>query len=377
MPAPSSYRALRVALVCLALGVGSGAWLLLSARLVGGPAAARIQPVHALTTGVLDWACWGLLFAPARALAARFPLWGAGAWRSAAVHVPAAFAFALAQTAAFSLASLAARALLYGEPSVGGEAAAAALAVALRVKLPGGVLVALLFAAAASGLDARRRAREAELEGARLGRELAEARLASLQARLHPHFLFNALNAVQSLVRSDPDGAETMVARLADLLRGALSRAEAAEETLDDELDLLERYLDVERVRFGGRLEVRLRVDPAARGALVPTLLLQPLAENAVRHGVARRPGRARLDLAVERRGERVEIEIENDAPADAGGDGGGGLGLTSTRERLRALHGDRASLELVRSPDAAGGSRVTVRVSLPWRIGANGGGTR
>lgn len=195
---------------------------------------------------------------------------------------------------------------------------------------------------------------------------LSAARLEALRRQLDPHFLFNTLSLVTSLVEKDPAGARRMIARLSDLLRASLADDGAPEVPLHQELALVDRYLDIMRVRFAGRLDVDVRVDPAARDALVPPLVLQPLVENAVKHGVERARGPARIAIEAARDGDAVVLRVRNDAPdgpdpASPAPDGHG-LGLRTTRARLEALYGRDTGLAL---RDAAGGAEVEVRLPL------------
>jgi sensor histidine kinase YesM len=201
-----------------------------------------------------------------------------------------------------------------------------------------------------------RRARERD-------EQLARAELHALRMQLHPHFLFNALNTVQSYVRTDPDTAERMIARLGQLLRRALAGGGSQEVPLEEELDVVRAYLDIEQVRFEDRLRVRWKVDPSTYPARVPSLILQPLVENAVRHGIAPRATQGTIEIAAERRGGTLHLTVRDDGVGMAGAPGEG-VGLANTRARLRQLYGARQSLEL-----AGGSGGVCVSVSLPFRI--------
>jgi LytS/YehU family sensor histidine kinase len=185
--------------------------------------------------------------------------------------------------------------------------------------------------------------------------------------QLQPHFLFNALNTVAMLVRQgDSQSAVRMLARLSELLRHILEEAGEQEASLEEELDLLTRYLEIEQVRFGDRLEVTVDLDEDARHALVPNLLLQPLAENAIRHGIARRAASGRIELSARREADRLILQLRNDGPDLPGGwslDAGAGIGLRNTAARLRHLYGDAATLRLINS--AEGG--VEARVYIPY----------
>jgi two-component system sensor histidine kinase AlgZ len=167
------------------------------------------------------------------------------------------------------------------------------------------------------------------------------ARLSELQARIRPHFLFNTLNSAIALVRAEPARAEALLEDLSDLFRHALADAGEA-VTLAQEVALAQRYLAIEQVRFGERLRVRWELDPAANQARMPPLLLQPLVENAVVHGVEPSPGGAELKISTERRGDKVVIKVSNSvpgAPATLQRARGHGMALDNVRDRLSLLH--------------------------------------
>jgi hypothetical protein len=209
------------------------------------------------------------------------------------------------------------------------------------------------------------RYREREKEAALLHGQLAEARLEALGAQLHPHFLFNTLQGISTLLHRDPDAADRMLARLSDLLRRTLRRAESQEVSLGDELETLDNYVAIQQVRFQDRLTVEKMIGPGAEEVLVPHFVLQPLVENAIEHGIARRAGAGRITIAASRNDDHLELSISddgsgldhsNDFPVE-------GIGLGNTRRRLAALYGDRAALTL--SPARGGGLRVDLVVPL------------
>ena len=206
-------------------------------------------------------------------------------------------------------------------------------------------------------LDRERRA--AELEAG-----LARARLEALQRQLDPHFLFNALHAVSSLMYDNVRAADAMLSRLAELLRRSLARGGAAEVTLAEELELLRDYLAVEELRLDERLRVAEDVDPAALAVRVPPLSLQPLVENAVRHAVAPRPTGGSIAIAARRDGDDLCIDVVDDGPGLPPDGVREGIGLANTRARLAALYGPRGRMSL--APAGAAGVRAILRV--PWR---------
>ena len=214
-------------------------------------------------------------------------------------------------------------------------------------------------------LDYHDEARKAEVAAVRLEHGLAEARLEALRAQLEPHFLFNTLNAISTLaLKRDHDGVIRTVGRLGELLRATLDTRRAHEIPLEAELALLDPYLDIQKTRFGERIEVVLDVAPGPRDVLVPTLLLQPLVENALQHGIERIPGRGQVVIAARREGERLVLEVSDSGPGFPDPPGRGGIGLANTERRLREIHGEAAWLERASAP----GGGACVRVELPFR---------
>jgi len=195
---------------------------------------------------------------------------------------------------------------------------------------------------------------------------LAEARLQALQARIRPHFLFNSLNAVLSLIRKDPRRAERALEDLSDLFRTLMGDARRFVR-LADEIALLERYAEIEQLRLGDRLRITWELDSAPSDALLPPLVLQPLLENAVYHGVEPGTGTADVLVHIERRGDRVFARIENPyadpAPQREGGRGGNKMALENIRERLALFFDAEARMEAMQR-----GSRYSVELELPYR---------
>lgn len=200
---------------------------------------------------------------------------------------------------------------------------------------------------------------------------LAEARLRVLKMQLQPHFLFNSLNAIAAVAEENPSAAAGMTANLRAFLRRSFERADAPELTLQEELDFLQSYLAVERVRFGDRLHVSVEVGDDLERALVPALMLQPLVENAIRHGIAPRKGAGSIAIEAQRRGSDLGITVRDDGrgfPAQASMRLG--LGLANTRDRLGRMFGARQSVT-VRSEEGAG---FSVELVFPLRYGTEGG---
>jgi two-component system, LytTR family, sensor kinase len=204
-----------------------------------------------------------------------------------------------------------------------------------------------------------------QAEAAVLQARLAEAQLSALRMQLNPHFLFNTLHAISALVERDPAGVRRMIARLSELLRSTLDESAQAERTAEQEMDFVARYLDIMKIRFQDRLEVVTELDPRARAALLPTLILQPLVENAVKHGVARVRQGGRIVVRVERAGDRLRLTVRDNGPGvGPGAEEGGGLGLSNTRQRLQQMYGAGQDLRLTRL--AEGGTLAEVEV--PFR---------
>jgi LytS/YehU family sensor histidine kinase len=192
-----------------------------------------------------------------------------------------------------------------------------------------------------------------------------EAQLQALRYQLQPHFLFNTLNAISSLVVSkQPERATEMIAKLAALLRNTLSVPEAHVVTLREELAVTEEYLSIEQVRFGPRLTVSLSVSPEASQALVPRFLLQPIVENAIRHGIARCPTGGEVSITASVIEGRLRIDIENDRMDDLlhPGDEGNGLGLANTKTRLEKLYGELGSITVTTEQN----NRFLVSIQFP-----------
>jgi two-component system LytT family sensor kinase len=217
-------------------------------------------------------------------------------------------------------------------------------------------------------VDYYRKYRERELQASQLEAQLVQAQLQSLRMQLQPHFLFNTLNGIAGLVRNQENKAAVdMISGLSQLLRHALANSDRQEVTLREELDFLELYLDIEQMRFSDRLSVEIKIDPATLEALVPNLILQPLAENAIRHGIARRVSSGTVRISARIQHGLLEINITDDGPglkAEADPEGSG-IGLRNTRDRLERLYGEEYKFD-VRNREPRG---VEVTLSIPLRF--------
>jgi two-component system, LytTR family, sensor kinase len=215
-----------------------------------------------------------------------------------------------------------------------------------------------------------RRYVDREQLAATLRAQLTEAQLEVLREQLRPHFLFNALNSVSTLLHRDPQAADDMIVELSDLLRASLEHRGAHEHALSDEISLVKKYLSIMRHRFEDRLVAEVRVDDSVRDALVPQFLLQPLVENALEHGIARRAGAGCVVVAAAARGEgerenELWLSVTDDGPSSPTGlRFEEGVGLSNTRRRLEELYGDRQRLS-VGAAERGVGTRVTVVLPL------------
>ena len=223
-----------------------------------------------------------------------------------------------------------------------------------------------------------RKYREREAQAAELAVRLAQTQLQALRMQLNPHFLFNTLHAVSSLMLSDVVAANRMITRLGELLRLTLETTDQQEVPLEQELEFLRRYLEIERIRFGDRLAVRLDVEPAILDAVVPNLILQPLVENAVRHAIEPNTGPGQIELSAVRNNGELLLQVSDNGaggrPQQSPAVNGAcvmreGIGLSNTRRRLRQLYGERQSLQLKQRE--SGG--LLVRVTIPFRTKTDG----
>lgn len=235
------------------------------------------------------------------------------------------------------------------------------------MELPSDLVWYTVFASLTMLFNHYRASRDRELRLAELESEMAKVRLQALEARLHPHFLFNALNTVSSVMYEDVDRADQILTRLGDLLRRSLRHAPGAEVSLAEEIETLELYLDVIRARFGDRLQVSIDADASARCTAVPPFVLQPLVENAIRHGDPGPDREARVMVSASRENGRLILDVRDNGPGwqlppdDAIN---AGIGLSTTKRRLERQYGGDAELSL--EPAEGGGARV--RIALPAR---------
>jgi len=220
-------------------------------------------------------------------------------------------------------------------------------------------------------VEYQRSLREGQMRAAQLESHLTKARLEILRNELQPHFLFNALHSISTLMHRNVEAADEMLAQLADLLRLSLERKSVQEASLREELSVLEPYLNILRIRFGDRLSIGVNVDPALLDATVPLFILQPLVENAIRHGIDRRAGAGRIDIRAHAAGELIEISVADDGAGLSENGIREGIGLSNIRLRLEQLYGSRGAIALKGNPES--GTEVVVRIPRETMRGRNG----
>lgn len=303
---------------------------------------------RAAAVALADWYVWVLLTPGVIALARRFRLdrrhWAA----SLTVHIPVSLVCAVAKQAADTFTAMVITGIARGPTNF----------MKVHVSfLTYWAIVAITYVG-----EHYYRSRERELQTARLQTALARAQVQSLQMQIHPHFLFNTLNTIAALMREDMEAADVMIVRLGDLLRVTLATADVPEVPLSRELELVDLYLDIQRARMGERLTTRVSADAQTLHVPVPTLVLQPLVENAIRHGGGARSGPIAIEVRTRRDGDALVVEVEDDGPG-LGDDWVAGHGLENTRQRLAAAYGSTASVELL--PRRGGGA--ISRLRLPF----------
>lgn len=312
----------------------------------------------------LTWALWALCTPALFSLARRFRLipWSP---RCLCIHLLIGTILSVAHVAACVELTIWLRPYDGMSPTLFGRSFLKSLPYNLQLEL----LLYAMIIGAAHALDYYAGYREREREAARFSTELARARLHALELQLRPHFLFNTLHTIGGLVRLRRNGdAVGMIGRLGDLLRECLAAEPAQVVPLGRELALFDKYVAIEKVRFSDRLSVEVDAPAEVRRAVVPRFILQPLAENAMRHGISRVAGSARLALSVQRDGGCLRIELYNSSADPSGspdGDGGLGIGLRNTETRLRELYGPAGHIEL----RAVSGGMIAA-ISLPFREG-------
>lgn len=316
-----------------------------------------------------DWYLWAALSPFILWLARRYRF-ERETWRqSLFVHLPAGVLFALLHLALQAIVQTST-----GWTKIEGGSAWSAFLFLVPKKIHLELLTYWAIVGISHSLFYYRRYHEREAQTHRLAAELARSQLQTLQMQLHPHFLFNTLHVISELIHREPRAADRMVARLGDLLRLALEREAAPEVPLSQELEFLSKYLEIERTRFQDRLTVEIEVEPEALDARVPNMILQPLVENAIKHGIAARPEAGRIEVTAARDGQSLRIAVRDDgAGLPEGWQSGGaaqreGVGLRNTRQRLEQLYDGEHCFELREAP----GGGTEALLSIPFRVASS-----
>jgi two-component system, LytTR family, sensor kinase len=353
-PSPRAPIPWKAAVVVTAIWVGIGMFTAQSSYLVMRRSGGDANWMRIFSANLLSVLLWAAFTPFMVRIARRVPFGRGSAVRPAVIHTLACLGFAVADVVIEHLILVA-----IGSPT--GPAADLVALFLRRLFLNSLCYVAVV--AIATVIDYARTTREREAGAVRLAAQLTEARMQALQAQLRPHFLFNTLSMIAEQVHHDPAGADRMIGRLSHLLRVSLSSTEHHEVTLAEERESLAAYLDIMDVRLSGRVRVNVDISADLAGAMVPTLILQPLAENAFRHGIE--PMRRDAELSVRARATAPSLEIviaDNGRGVDAGAFREG-VGLRVVRERLEQMYGAAAAFEL--RPRVEGGTEAVVRLPL------------
>jgi two-component system, LytTR family, sensor kinase len=310
-----------------------------------------------LAEAFADFSVWAALTPLILALARRFPLFSRAWPKSLLVHVPAALLVSAVQVALHTVLDMG---FIHWNWTVDDMAAGLRQLTARTYHFGLLVYFAVVAVQQAIAYYQDQAVRASQLEA-----RLALAELQALKMQLHPHFLFNTLHAVSALMQRDVKAADQMIARLSEFLRMSLEAGGVQEVTLRRELEFLERYLEIEKIRFRDRLTVATHVAPEALDARVPNLILQPLVENAIRHGISKRRGAGRVEITALRENGTLELAVRDDGPGfPESGVVDEGIGLSNTRLRLEQLYGSRHRFEITNAP--SGG--LVVSLGIPFR---------
>ena len=356
---PGRIAPLQVFVLATLLGLIASGQHNFTMRATGGPT----DVWHALGMGMPYWYLWALCVPIVAVAARRVPLTRDAWLRNGTLHL----GIAIVVTLVHAILEIGVQHAFGIRHSTFGIFTLISLSRAFW-QLPYDLLAYAAILGMVIAADSSRRFREEQVAAAALGAELAEARLQALRSQLNPHFLFNAMNSIAMLVRKQENQrAVTMIAGLSDLLRYVLEEHPEQEVRLREELAFLQRYLAVEQARFPDRLQVTIRADEGLLDAYVPSLVLQPLVENAIKHGIARRASAGLLAISAERMNGALTLSVVDDGPGPDGSaaDAASGVGLRNVRARLQHLYGVEHGLALSGAP--GGGAVATV--TSPWHL--------
>jgi signal transduction histidine kinase len=311
---------------------------------------------EAALVSVIFAAIWALTTIVTFSVSRRFPLDRRPRLRNVAIHAVLSIIIATSESTLETATALALNREVVAGP-----------VNATLINIPIALVVYWLAVGVAHGAMFYRRYRQRDEEAAALSDRLARAELMALKSQLHPHFLFNALNTISALMHRDVKAADRMLVRLSELLRGALDHTGDQEVSLQDELNFLASYLEIEKTRLADRLTVEVDVPSNVLDARVPHMILQPLVENAIRHGISPRAAPGKVTIRARGRRDMLDLEVVDDGPGVQPkklGNGSGGLGLSNTRSRLEQLYGEGFAFD-PRNGEAGG---YRVRMSIPFR---------
>lgn len=313
------------------------------------------------TEQVPFWIVWALFSPIVFRLTARFPLDRERWWTTFLLHIPAGILFSILHFAVYFVL------LVFLKERDVMEVKSITQFWDILPKLNFGLRLwsYLLLVALGYAIDFYHRYQEGTVRATQLEMQLARAQLDALKMQLHPHFLFNTLNSISALLHKDVETADKMIARLGDFLRLTLRNSGRQEVTVSEELEFLKCYLEIERIRFQDRLTVEMSIEAQAADAQVPNLLLQPIVENAIRHGISASTAPGKLSIQAVCRNGSLQIRVKDNGPGLTGNGANyrEGVGLQNTRARLEQLYGNQQRMKMYNS--AEGG--VTVELEMPY----------
>jgi sensor histidine kinase YesM len=304
---------------------------------------------------------WAALTPVVLQLGRRFRMERTSLARTLPLHIAASLLVALVHRGSYGIIFGAYRLVYEAEPFT-----SEGLLRSLLSFIDYGILLYWMILVVDYALDYYRKYGEKELKASQLQAQLAEAHLQSLKMQLHPHFLFNTLNAISVLIKKDPEVARQTLSRLSDLLRMTLDHAGDQLVSLESELEFLDRYLKIEQTRFEDRLAIEMHIEPEALDARVPSLILQPLVENAIKHGVNEQLGRAVIGISAYRVNGELRLEVRDNGKGLENGAkdrGKEGIGLSNTRSRLQQLYGEHHRFEVATAEEGG----VIAAVNIPY----------
>ena len=315
---------------------------------------------RALKSALSDWYLMGALFYPTLWVSRRFQVTRPTQWRRILVHLVCGAVFSIVHLALYVLV----RAIVYPEDKF---AFVESFGFWFVRRFHGNIFYYLTFVVVGHALSYYRQLRERELRAAELEARLSQAQLQALKMQLQPHFLFNTLNTISEMVHEDPAAADRMITALSDLLRSTLDNTGRQHVPLKQELEFLRRYLQIEQTRLGERLAVDMVISPETLDALVPNLILQPIVENAIRHGIAPYAKAGRVTIESRRQDDVLELRVRDTGPGLADlslQEVGKGIGLANTETRLQQLYGPQFTLRLTTGSEGG----VSVCLAIPFQ---------